>query len=81
MQRGNAAYAFEMTNSDHVEMAEQLHRIKGMAIVSGYECDLYQHLFKDWKMVRKKAFADGAAERIECLWMNKNVIKHSNLLF
>lgn len=81
MQRGNAAYAFEMTDNDHIEMAEKLNQLKGMAVVSGYDCDLYQQLFKDWKLIKRKAFADGAAERTECLWLNKQVFKHGPTLF
>lgn len=70
MQRGNAAYAFEMTEQDHIDMAVKLSGIKGMAIISGYDNDLYRELFKKWQKVERKAFADGAAERTECLWLN-----------
>jgi DNA adenine methylase len=81
MQRGNAAYACEMIDQDHIDMAERVNRVKGMCIISGYGNELYQDLFKDWKLIRSKAYADGAAERIECLWLNKNAYQHSNLLF
>jgi DNA adenine methylase len=70
MQRGNAAYAYEMTDDDHREMANVINEVKGMAIISGYESELYNNLFSDWVMVKRKAFADGAVERVECLWIN-----------
>ena len=74
MKRGNAAYAYEMTDENHAEMATQIEKLKGMVIISGYDCDLYRKLFpaeKGWKMIKRKAHADGAKERIECLWLNK----------
>lgn len=80
MQRGNAAYAHEMTDKEHREMAEIVCKIKGMAIVSGYDCTLYNEIFKGWNKVRKKHFADGAAERLEILWLSPN-INLKNTLF
>jgi len=44
--------------------------MKGMAIISGYRCDLYDELFPEYLRVEKKAFADGASPQIECLWIN-----------
>lgn len=81
MQSGNAAYAHEMTDQDHIDMAERVNQIKGMCIISGYESDLYNELFRGWKLVKKKSFADGAAARIECLWINKKAQMSSGLLF
>lgn len=78
MQRGNAAYAFEMTEQDHADMAEKLKNIKGMAVISGYDNDLYKDLFNGWHKVERKAFADGAVERVECLWLNVNAVKNVN---
>lgn len=70
MQRGNTAYAFEMTEQDHIDMANKLRGIKGMSVISGYDNDLYRELFKKWQKMERKAFADGAVERTECLWLN-----------
>jgi DNA adenine methylase len=78
MERGNAAYECEMDNADHVEMAAVLHQVKGMVVLSGYENDLYTDLFKDWMLVRKEAYADGAAKRVECLWINKRAASKLN---
>lgn len=72
MQRGNAAYVHEMTDSDHRDMSEVVEQLKGMVIICGYESELYDELFAPWTKVRREAFADGAAKRIECLWLNKN---------
>lgn len=78
MKRGNAAYEHEMSNEDHADMAEAIHRIKGMAVISGYDNELYKELFKDWHMVRRAAFGDGATKRIECLWINQRAAKKLN---
>ena len=78
MQRGNASYAHEIDDTIHRAISEQLKGIKGMAIVSGYRCDLYDELFGSWHRSEKKAFADGAAPRIECLWINDNAMRRSN---
>lgn len=78
MQRGNAAYAFEMTDDDHREMASLVNNIKGMAVISGYECELYNTLFGNWNKVNRKAFADGAVERVECLWINQRAANSLN---
>lgn len=79
MQRGNAAYAHEFTDQDHIDMAAICQQLKGMIVIAGYDCPLYQELFKDWKMVQRSALADGARPRIECLWLNENAVRRSNL--
>lgn len=70
MNRGNAAYAVEMTDEDHERLSQQLHAVRGMVIVSGYACDLYDRLFHGWARTESHAHADGARKRIEVLWMN-----------
>jgi len=71
MRRGNAAYAHEFTEMDHIDMAERVHRLKSMVIISGYNCPLYDDLYKDWRKVEKTSMADGGRERVECLWINR----------
>lgn len=64
------SYRHEMSDDDHRKMAEVLHDLKGMVILSGYACPLYdEELFSDWRRVERKALADGAQERTEVLWM------------
>lgn len=69
-------YCHEMTDDDHRKLAEVLHGLNGMVILSGYRCDLYdKELFADWYSVERKHLADGARERIEVLWMNAAAAK------
>lgn len=64
-------YNHEMDDAAHIELAEQLQTSSGMVILSGYPCDLYDNeLYKDWHRIERKAFADGARERTEVLWLN-----------
>jgi len=66
----NHAYAFEMTDEDHEELAQVLHNAEGMVLLSGYHSDLYDSLYGDWLKIERKAHADGAKDRIEVLWLN-----------
>lgn len=69
MQRGNAPYACELSDEDHVRLAQVLNSLKGMVVLSGYDSELYDDLFKGWEKVSRSAHADGAVDRVECLWM------------
>lgn len=67
------AYANELTDEDHVALSEVLHRIEGMALVSGYDSPLYDELYGGWQKVTKRATTDhrGAeVKRTECLWIS-----------
>ena len=64
------AYSHEMTNEDHEQLAECLRELKGMVVLSGYPSELYARLFMGWKCITRTAFADGANERTEALWLN-----------
>jgi DNA adenine methylase len=64
-------YRHEMSDDDHRRLAETLHACKGMVIISGYACDLYdKDLYSGWERVERGAYADGALSRTEVLWLN-----------
>ncbi len=63
-------YRHEMTDDDHRALAEYLHQAQGMVMLSGYAGTLYADLYADWHCIDTKALADGARERVECVWMN-----------
>ncbi len=67
---GRDDYQFEMTDQDHVALSEVLHDLKGMVVLSGYDCDLYAALYTGWHKVTKAVYADRAKARTECLWLN-----------
>lgn len=63
-------YRHEMTDGDHVALAKILRQLKGMVVLSGYPCALYEELYGDWHRVERSALADGARKRTEVLWIN-----------
>lgn len=66
-------YVHEMTDEQHVELAALLHSVKGMVVLSGYPCDLYdKELYADWERFEKAHLADGARKRTEVLWISPN---------
>ncbi len=76
MRRRNAAYQFEMTDDDHRDLANVLSEATGMVFLSGYRSGIYDELYAGWKRIDRKSYADGAAKRIESLWLNPAAAKH-----
>lgn len=66
-------YANEMTDQDHADLAKALHGVKGMVVLSGYQSELYNNLYHDWRKVLKSATAQNGKGRTECLWLSPNV--------
>lgn len=64
-------YAFEMTDDEHRELAAVVGALRGMVLVSGYDCDLYRDLYADWHRIETATLADGARPRTEVIWMNR----------
>ena len=62
-------YRFEMTEEDHIELAEKLNETKGAVLVSGYHSTLYDELYKGWAKSEKKAKTNMHGDRTEVLWM------------
>ena len=44
--RSSGGYSHDMTTEQHIELAGVLCSLKGMVILSGYDCELYNELFK-----------------------------------
>lgn len=64
-------YVHEFSDADYEEMGRILHDLKKAgAMVSGYDCELYREMFKDWRCYTKDARCDHGAERVECLWIS-----------
>lgn len=64
-------YVHELTDDDHRALAEQLRRVRGRVVVSGYACDLYdRELYPDWERHERAHLADGAKQRTEVVWLN-----------
>lgn len=63
------AYRHEMTDEQHEEMAVGLKDCTGYVLLSGYRCDLYDHLFAGWARTEKRSMSD-KGWRTECLWLS-----------
>jgi len=65
-------YKFEFSTDKHIQLAEKLHNIQGMAMVSSYNSDLYNDLYKNWRKVefpvKKNNIRSGEVQ--EVIWMN-----------
>lgn len=63
-------YAVEMTIDDHRALAETLHGIQGVALISHYPCPLYAELYADWQLHTCQTTTDGGFARTEGLWLS-----------
>lgn len=63
-------YEHELNDDDHRQIAAALHRLEGFAVLSGYRCEMYDDLYRDWHRSDRQTMADGANPRLESLWLN-----------
>ncbi len=74
--RGDSkAYAYEMTDEEHRELAHVLHNVKGKVALSGYKCDLMEELYSHWRAIEapSKYCHSIKQPRTEVLWVNYEV--------
>jgi DNA adenine methylase len=73
------AYAYEMSDDEHRELARVLRKINGKVAVSGYACELMDELYGDWATVEAPSRAAHSTNtgadnkkksRTEILWIN-----------
>lgn len=67
---GAKVYRHEMSDDDHRALADILHAVKGMVVLSGYRCALYDELYAGWRRLDRRAYADKASPRTESLWIS-----------
>jgi DNA adenine methylase len=65
------AYAHELTDSDHVEFCKAACNLQGMAVISGYDCEIYQDILTDWKTETLVTTSRSNKPRTETLWINR----------
>lgn len=69
-------YRHEMTDEDHVALSYALKRCVGKIVVSGYRCDLYDYLYRNWR--RHDTLSRGQSNRgtkmnTESIWLSPNM--------
>jgi len=62
-------YESEMDTNDHIELAHSLNAFQGKALISGYASPLYNRLYKEWN-IEKKKIASSKETKVEILWKN-----------
>ena len=67
---GKAKYYYELTDEDHSQLAAKLNEVEGMVALSGYNCELYQDIYKGWHKITRTHYAEQARQRVECLWLS-----------
>lgn len=67
------AYAHEMTDDQHCQLAAVLNDCRGLVVLSGYDCDLYRDLFpaSAWATVSREARTNGHGSATETVWLNR----------
>lgn len=81
----NNAYAYEMSNEEHRELAFVLNSVQGLVAISGYDCDLMDELYPSPKWYKNiapaKTIHSTKGERTEILWTNYDpqAINHKTL--
>lgn len=81
--RGDSkAYCYEMTDQQHVELAQVLNQVKGKVAVSNYDCPLMDELYPSskWKKIYAPAKQINSTHDIrqEILWVNYHTYPNSN---
>jgi DNA adenine methylase len=78
-RRAEKIYVFEFDNADHLALAEALHRVQGMVLLSGYKSALYDELYADWHCSSKTSTTNGNGTSVEYLWSNPQATDLSRL--
>ena len=73
--RGDSkAYGYEMTNQEHVELAEVLNSVQGKVAISNYDCELMERLYPSprWRkhISSPRTIHSTKDTRTEVLWTN-----------
>lgn len=66
------AYAVEMDADGHARLAESLRGLRGMVVLSGYDCAQYREAFDahGWTRRERLARVQSAEQRLEVLWLS-----------
>lgn len=71
-RKSRHGYRHEMDAEQHRKLAEKVHGLKGMVMVSGYPSDLYdKELYSSWDRFEISHHTQNAVRSSEVLWMNR----------
>lgn len=73
---GRGCYRHEMTDADHVDLIDALHKLVGMVMLAGYDNQIYNELLPGWTKVSTQASISsrrGSGSKHEVMWMSPNI--------
>ncbi len=77
----NKAYGYEMTDSEHRELAQVLNSVQGLVAISNYRCKLMDELYLPPKWIKhvapEKTIHSTKGKRVEALWTNYDPVEQS----
>lgn len=68
-------YTHEVSEGFHVEAARLLRQCAGYVVVSGYNCPLYEELYRGWHREDIPARTTSHSVRIESLWLSPRTVQ------
>lgn len=76
---GRELYSHEMSDDQHIALADVLHSVEGMVLLSGYASPMYADLYSAWRMISKTTKTNGNGAATECLWISPKADALHNL--
>ena len=77
--RFQKAYRFEFSEDDHRALAEALHAVRGMVVLSGYAHPLYERLYerRGWARFDLPTVNQNGRRVVESLWLNPSALRRA----
>lgn len=69
-------YNCELSDDDHRRLAEVLHDVRGMVLLSGYPSQLYSELYPGWRTETIPVTTDHNGKAAEVLWLSPRLQAH-----
>lgn len=65
----SVTYSHPFSRGQHIELSEVLKTVQGNVILSGYQSDLYEDLYRGWFSAAKHSIAGSGRRRVEVIWI------------
>lgn len=64
-------YRCEMTDEQHETLLQALREHPGPAVLSGFQCEMYDEALGDWRRIALRGYAQSHGATEEVLWLNQ----------
>ena len=71
----SVTYEYRISREEHLELSEVLRSSQGNVVLSGYQCELYDDLYKGWFSAAHTAIAGSGRRRTEMIWIKQQEAK------